>query len=59
MPKANILVVDDEVDVTKVVGARLQKADFDVSIAPNGKEGLTSAKKGLPDLILLDIMIAV
>ncbi len=57
MPKANILVVDDEIDVTKVVGARLKKADFDVSTAKDGKEGLSFAKKAVPDLILLDIMM--
>ncbi|MGB2706078.1 MAG: response regulator [Candidatus Omnitrophota bacterium] len=57
MPKAKILVVDDEIDVTKVVEARLKKANFDVSTAKDGKEALTSAKKTLPDLILLDIMM--
>jgi len=57
MPNVKILVVDDEADVRKVVSARLKKADFDVSTASDGKEGLISAKKGLPDLILLDIVM--
>jgi len=57
MAKANILLVDDEIDVIKVASARLEKADFDVSTAKNGEEALISAKKGLPDLILLDIMM--
>ncbi len=57
MPKANILVVDDEIDVTKVVSARLEKAGFYVSAASSGKAALDEVRKSLPDLILLDIMM--
>ena len=57
MPKANILVVDDEIDVAKVVSSRLEKAGFGVSAASNGKNALEAVKKSLPDLILLDIMM--
>ncbi len=52
-----ILVVDDD-DAKRiaVVGA-LQLAGFQILEAENGEEGLTSAQKEKPDLILLDIQM--
>jgi len=57
MSKSNILLVDDDADVRKVVGARLEKAGFGVSAASNGRGALELVKESLPDLILLDIMM--
>jgi len=57
--KPKILVVDDDVDLVKVMKGTLESKPFDVIVAYNGKEGLEKAKKEKPDLIILDIMMPV
>lgn len=52
-----ILVVDDEKDILKLLGHNLGKAGFNVICASDGPEGLDCARKDLPDLIILDIML--
>jgi DNA-binding response OmpR family regulator len=54
---SKILVVDDEVDITKVLKKRLSTAGFDVIIAMDGYQGTEFAYKELPDLIILDLML--
>jgi len=55
--KKKILVVDDEEDIIKTVQARLQLNDYEVITAPDGVQGLESARKENPDLIILDLML--
>ena len=43
MAKSNILVIDDEVDVAKVITARLKKSGQDARSASGGKEALGEA----------------
>jgi CheY-like chemotaxis protein len=51
-----ILIIDDEKGICDVVKQGLEKlGDFKVSVAMNGEEGIRTAKKSRPDLILLDI----
>lgn len=52
-----ILLVDDEPDIIEFVGYNLKKEGFQVLTAANGEEGLKSAKKNRPHLILLDVMM--
>ena len=52
-----ILLVDDEPDILEFLSYNLRKAGFEVSIAKNGKEAITLAKKLKPDLIVLDVMM--
>ncbi|MGK7370667.1 MAG: response regulator [Candidatus Halalkalibacterium sp. M3_1C_030] len=52
-----ILVVDDEQDLLDLIEYNLKKEGFDVLKAEDGKEGIKMARKHLPDLILLDIMM--
>lgn len=54
---SKILVIDDEVDITKVLKKRLSTAGFDVIIAMDGYQGTEFAYKELPDLIILDLML--
>ncbi len=51
-PKA--LVVDDEEDYRLIAQEILKSSGFDVLCSKDGAEGLLSAKKFKPDLILLD-----
>ncbi len=53
-----ILVVDDDMDFREAVKSLLEAKDYEVFTAENGKEGLEKAKTFLPDLILLDVMMA-
>jgi two-component system phosphate regulon response regulator PhoB len=52
-----ILVVDDEPDAVELVQFNLKAAGYDVVTAADGEEALHKAKTGLPDLILLDLML--
>ena len=53
----SILIIDDEDDIREILSYNLKKEGFKVHAAENGIEGLKKAKKFLPDLILLDVMM--
>jgi len=54
--KRKILLVDDEVDLTELLKATLEKTDkYEVRVQNRGSRGLDSAKLFKPDLIVLDI----
>ena len=55
----HILVVEDEADLASLVEVNLDLAGHRVSIARDGAEGLTMARREEPDLILLDVMMPV
>lgn len=57
MAKEKILIVDDEVEITKLVCAYLTKEHFTPIAAYNGQQALALLKKEKPDLIILDIML--
>ncbi len=57
MSQKKILVVDDEISLTKVVEIRLRAAGYDVILAHDGQEGLEKAKTESPDLMILDLML--
>ncbi|MEM9131220.1 MAG: response regulator transcription factor [Actinomycetota bacterium] len=52
-----ILVVEDEPDVADGIARELRQAGYGVDIADDGGEGLTRARAGHHDLIILDIML--
>ena len=52
-----ILLVDDEPDILEIVGYNLNNEGYNVFTAKNGVEAVKKAKKIVPDLILLDIMM--
>ena len=53
----NILVVDDEVEIRKIVRLLLQKKGYTVSEAHNGEKAVEIVKESIPDLIIMDIMM--
>jgi two-component system alkaline phosphatase synthesis response regulator PhoP len=57
MENAKILLVDDEQDILDLIKYNLEKEGFEVTTAANGREGLREAKRFIPDLILLDVMM--
>ncbi|MFH2035691.1 MAG: response regulator [Candidatus Zixiibacteriota bacterium] len=54
---ANILVIDDEPQVTEIIEAFLTNAGHKVHIENDAVAGLEMARKMKPDMILLDIMM--
>jgi two-component system alkaline phosphatase synthesis response regulator PhoP len=52
-----ILIIDDEEDIIDIVAYNLKKEGYIVHSAYNGKEGVELAKKIIPDLILMDVMM--
>jgi two-component system phosphate regulon response regulator PhoB len=57
MEKSTILVVEDEMDILQLVDHNLKLADFHVLTAQDGYEALSLAKKHLPQLVILDLML--
>jgi DNA-binding response OmpR family regulator len=55
--KPTILVVEDDVDILQLVDHNLKLADFHVLAAQDGYEALSIAKKHLPQLVILDLML--
>jgi two-component system alkaline phosphatase synthesis response regulator PhoP len=52
-----ILLVDDEPDILEIVGYNLKNEGYKIYTAKNGIEAIAVAKKTIPHLILLDIMM--
>ncbi|MGC6431822.1 MAG: response regulator transcription factor [Jejuia sp.] len=52
-----ILLVDDEPDILEIVGYNLSSEGYQVITAENGVEAVKKAKKELPQLIILDVMM--
>lgn len=55
MNKANILIIDDEPQIRKVLKIALESNGYKVGQATTGKEGMIMAVNHPPDLILLDL----
>lgn len=52
-----ILLVDDDPDILEFLSFNLKKEGYTVYTSDNGKEAVSVAKKKVPDLIVLDVMM--
>jgi len=52
-----ILLVDDEPDILEIIGYNLTDEGYNVITAENGVEAIKKAKKHIPQLIILDVMM--
>ena len=52
-----ILIVDDEKNIVDILRFNLERENYEVLCAYDGKEGLRLGREGAPDLILLDVML--
>jgi DNA-binding response OmpR family regulator len=57
MPKARIVVVEDEPAIRRGVSDALRLTGYDVTEAPDGAVGLQEAAAGGVDLVLLDLLL--
>ncbi len=53
-----ILIIEDEKVLAEMYKEKLEREGFEVILAFNVKEGIESAKRERPDVILLDILLA-
>lgn len=56
MKTGKVLIVDDEINITELISVNLEE-NFNVVCCHDGLDAVELAKKEIPDIILLDIMI--
>jgi two-component system nitrogen regulation response regulator NtrX len=54
---SSVLIVDDEPNIRRMVGALLTSEGYEVRDAAEGAAGLARAAESAPDVVLLDLMI--
>ena len=52
-----VLIVDDDVDIRKVVSKLVEKSGYEAIEAKNGVEGMGKVREDKPDLIILDMLM--
>lgn len=52
-----VLIVEDERDLAELLAYNLEKEGYQALVTGTGVEGLETARRELPDLILLDLML--
>ena len=52
-----VLIADDEIDLTRALGAILKYSEYEVKIANNGEEALKIAENEKFDILILDVMM--
>jgi len=57
--KKTVLIVEDDGMLRKVLSRRIEEEGYEVLRAEDGRQGLKTALKKHPDLILLDLMMPV
>ncbi len=57
MPKAGILVIEDDEHIQELLKYNLGQEGYRISSAVTGEEGLKLVKSRVPDLIILDLML--
>lgn len=50
-----ILIVDDEPHMLRLIELSLRKGGFDLLLARDGREGIATARREAPDLIVMDV----
>lgn len=58
MPKAKILVVDDDPDFVEYTRTVLERSDYRVVSAGNSDQGMLVLAREKPDLVVLDVIMA-
>jgi two-component system nitrogen regulation response regulator NtrX len=54
---ASILIVDDEPNIRRMVGALLSAEGYEVREAANGKQAIAKAEEEEPDAVMMDLMM--
>ena len=54
-----ILLVDDDADIIEIVRYNLLQEGYQIFTASNGKEAIAAAKREIPHLIIMDVMMPI
>ena len=57
MQRKQIVVVEDDPDILKIVAATLQEHEFEVAMAMDGRTGLELIRETQPHAVVMDIMM--
>ena len=57
MENKKILIIDDDIDLTRSYQEYLENKGFKVSVADDGETGIEEVRKFQPDLVILDVMM--
>ena len=57
MSKEQILIIEDDEDITELLKYNLTREGYRVASVTSGEESLEAVKANVPDLILLDLML--
>src|SRR5258705_411592 len=57
MPTKHVLIIDDEESIREVAALTFELADWNVTCAASGVEGIAGAAAVGPDVIMLDVMM--
>src|SRR5258705_13562673 len=57
MARPKILIIEDEPDIRELLAYNLNRDGFEATAVADGKTGLAAARRLVPDLILLDLML--
>jgi len=52
-----ILIIEDEPDISELIEFNLTQSGYSILVSSNGEKGIENARKHLPELILLDLML--
>ncbi len=52
-----ILVIDDEVQIRTMLRQQLERASYDVAVAPDGKVGMELHREEPADLVIVDLLM--
>jgi len=54
---ANILIIDDDDIVARTVERSLRSEEYKITIANSGVDGLKTARRSIPELVILDVIM--
>lgn len=57
MSRGEILVIEDDAEISGLLAAYLKREGFQVELAGTGAQGVAAVRRSEPDLVLLDIML--
>jgi len=55
--KGNVLVVDDEVNLCRIIGAKLARSGYDVVTVHDGQQAVEKVRDSDFDVVLLDLIL--
>jgi CheY-like chemotaxis protein len=55
----NVLIVDDDREIVRAIELRLRNSGFEPMVAFDGQEGLQTAQRNRPDVILMDLRMPI